>query len=335
MTKRRLVAFAGSLLVLLLTAASCPPQPVNGGGSANTTNTLILIDGSLPLAVALAIQQDPQSEPYFKEAAAAIDLASATNATYAQVQAVIESEGWTNQVAEFAVLDALKLWQAWGSQTGWTNSADSQLILQHIAADIRLGLPPATPNSLRGFTDLARRNGKNAKNGSYAPAPLAHVAHAVSAPFTDPTPPTFGNEIAIGFGGSYTVPQKPDVAPWKQPFNHGTYGLSLQTIYWLNPYFGTGAEANIDDVTRPGAGLFSSGGATVNVRYPLGVFAPYGVLAEDRDWQSGAWDTTARLGLAWRPTGSLEWFMDAGYQWRQGEPDNALILRTGINLLTK
>ena len=58
-------------------------------------------------------------------------------------------------------------------------------------------------------------------------------------------------------------------------------------------------------------------------------------LAEDRDWQSGYWDTTARLGLAWRPTGSLEWFMDAGYQWRQGEPDNALILRTGINLITK
>ena len=251
MTKRRLVAFAGSLLVLLLTAASCPPQPVNGGGSANTTNTLILIDGSLPLAVALAIQQDPQSEPYFKEAAAAIDLASATNATYAQVQAVIESEGWTNQVAEFAVLDALKLWQAWGGQTGWTNSADSQLILQHIAADIRLGLPPATPNSIRGFADQARKqakDGKHAKNGSYAP--IAHVAHAVTAPFKDPTPPTFGNEIAIGFGGSYTVPQKPDVAPWKQPFNHGTYGLSLQTIYWLNPYFGTGAEANIDDVTR-------------------------------------------------------------------------------------
>ncbi len=323
------IRFSLALLALCFTAASCPPQPNSG---ANTANTIALIDSTVPLSVALAVRQDPQTVPYFKYAADAIDLAAATNATPEQVIAIIQSEGWTNQVAEFAVIDGIKLWQAWGSQTGWTNSADSALILHTLAKDIRLGLPPATPNSVRGFTDGAR---KRAKVSSVSPAPLAHVAHAVASPFKDPTPPTFGNEIAIGFGGCYTVPQKPGVAPWGQPFTHGSYGLSLQTVYWLNPYFGTGVEANIDDVTRPGAGLFSSAGATVNVRYPLGAFAPYAVLAEDRDWQSGFWDTTARLGLAWRPTGSLEWFADVGYQWRQGEPENAAIIRTGINLITK
>ena len=139
-------------LALLIASLGCQTPT----GDAELANTVALMDATIPLAVAYSVQHDPSCVDEFVAAATCIDAAAGDpNMTPAILLNNLRPLG-LNQEAELAVLGGVALWSAYLAQHPDALSADKRLLLMTISKDIRLGLPPATPDSLHGWPTSRR-----------------------------------------------------------------------------------------------------------------------------------------------------------------------------------
>ena len=140
--KRTLLA----AMAALLTVMGCKTTEPN----ANLQVTIAIMDQTVPIAVAVAVMHDPACEKDLREAALAIESCAADPAvTPGMVLANLNGIG-LDQEAQLAVLGGVALWQAYLAQHPQALD-DSKILLTALVRDIRAGLPPATPDSLRGF----------------------------------------------------------------------------------------------------------------------------------------------------------------------------------------
>lgn len=130
------------LIPLLAVALLCAGCATTTPTSTDLSNTIALLNATVPLAVAVVAEREPQTVKDFQGAALVLDtLAGDTNTTPGQVVKAIDDLG-LSQDAKLAVLCGVGLWQAYLSQHPGTLPEQSRLLLSSVAADIRSGLPP-------------------------------------------------------------------------------------------------------------------------------------------------------------------------------------------------
>lgn len=300
------------------------PVPVTNGISSAASNTILALDVTVPVAVAVECRRSTNSVPYFRLAAESLDNVATLGTVVAGRTNVIEfireiPGVGTNALAEAAVLGGLALYEGFVARQGLSEislNADQVAILQALAADIRKGLPPATVWSVKGFTDESRKPKAESGNGA------EKFWAGLSAPFRDTPAPEFyrDQEFDLFVSGTYTF------APGG-PFATGRYGLNFGSIYWVNKYFGTGAEVGITDVSNPGRGIFDYTTALVEMRYPMGRFAPYVVGALGADFESGtSFATELGAGVEVRFTANAGLRLEGRYEFHtDGKPDEVVI----------
>lgn len=131
----------------LTACTACKTTP----DSSNLAQTIVMMDTMVPIAVAVAVQHDPNTVPYFRQSADQLDHLADTGQLDPQgIIALIHAEGGPVE-AEFAVLTGVALYNAFVAQEVNASEADKALLLHTAAKDIRLGLPPATPQSVRAM----------------------------------------------------------------------------------------------------------------------------------------------------------------------------------------
>jgi hypothetical protein len=140
--KRTLLA----AMAALLTVTGCKTTEPN----ASLQVTIAIMDQTVPISVAIAVLHDPSCANDLRNAANVIEACAADPAvTPGMVLANLTSVG-LDQEAQLAVLGGVALWQAYVAQHPEALD-DTKLLLTALVRDIRAGLPPATPDSLRGY----------------------------------------------------------------------------------------------------------------------------------------------------------------------------------------
>ena len=120
-------------VALLCGCANLPP------GTA-LSRAIAGMNATLPYVVAVVTENDSSTVKDFGAAAAVIDkLAGGTNTTPAQLLAAVKALG-LNKNAELAIVGGVAVWQLYVSQYPTSTTADAQLFLTALAADLRAGI---------------------------------------------------------------------------------------------------------------------------------------------------------------------------------------------------
>jgi hypothetical protein len=133
-------------MAALLTVMGCKTTEPN----ASLQVTIAIMGQTVPISVAIAVLHDPSCADDLRNAANVIEACASDPAvTPGMVLANLTSVG-LDQEAQLAVLGGVALWQAYVAQHPEALD-DTKLLLAALVRDIRAGLPPATPESLRGY----------------------------------------------------------------------------------------------------------------------------------------------------------------------------------------
>ena len=148
-------------ILALLAATGCnttPPAP--GQPSQVAIDVAIGLDATVPVAVSITVAQTPSTVPYFTAAALAIEGATSSGtyspgALLAALDAIpgANQSGW--QYARLAIVAGVQLY-AGLNQSGVITAIDANYCLAHFAADIRMGMPPASVEAVKSKTAPAR-----------------------------------------------------------------------------------------------------------------------------------------------------------------------------------
>ncbi len=175
----RLASGLGALAIALVAGCATGPTPTPGPTpgpgpapiSRAASNTIAVLDVTVPIAVAVECARQPESVLFFRAAAEVIEaVAGGTNDASLDLSAALRElagKAFTNLSpnAELAVMAGLVLYESFVAQHGLSGlelNADQRAILRALAVDIRRGLPPATMDSVRGF-EAGTGEGRNAK----------------------------------------------------------------------------------------------------------------------------------------------------------------------------
>lgn len=141
-------------LLAALLACGCANIPTN---QTALEKTLARIDATVPLATAIAVRQDPSCESELLSAAVVIEGVVSGGVIDPNMLLDNLNTIGLSQNAQLAVMGGIAIWQLYLVDYPNTLEIESRLILATIARDIRLGLPPSTPDSLRALKRGARR----------------------------------------------------------------------------------------------------------------------------------------------------------------------------------
>lgn len=138
-------------------------------------------------------------------------------------------------------------------------------------------------------------------------------------------------EVDLDVFGSYTAPEPLGIKHlFETNARHGDFGVGLGTTYWPSEYLGGGVELGVLDLRNPSSLVIDYTTLTLNLRYPIGGFAPLLSVGEGRNYHAATYFTQVRVGAEYR-IGRFGFFVDGAYKFAL-EHQDSLLARAGLRL---
>lgn len=140
------------------------------------------------------------------------------------------------------------------------------------------------------------------------------------------------NEFSVDAFASFWAAERKIGDLFETNIRDGKWGGGLGFNYFLTPYVGIGADANVPD---NGGNFFDSVAGSLILRLPSETtgLAPYvfggGGRLTDRVWE---WTAHAGVGLEFRVNPITGFFADGRYMWAD-EASDSLLLRAGVRFI--